>query len=70
MKDGGIIIIHYKENDEPTYTDPTRYINYENLIEYFPGNVIHYAKSNLDAHNLDCLIISISKKWKRKLHFE
>lgn len=61
LKDGGFIVLHYKENDKAFYTDPTGGLNVDSLCELFAGNIIHQSKSNMDSCNPDNLIIRIIK---------
>lgn len=61
LKHRGFLVLHYKENERPSYTDPTGGLNVESLKALFPGDVLHSAKSNIDKYNPSCLIIRIDK---------
>ena len=57
VKNGGFVVLGFVE-DEPDEEDPTGELYYEDLLELFPGELIHYEKRG-SAYN--DIVIRIQK---------
>lgn len=63
VKNDGYIIFHFVEDDTPNYTDPTGNMSFEDVIELFPGTVIHRSTNgNFDGPVPSSAIIIKIKK--------